>query len=593
MSEKTSGMMKRYKLARVALGEEEADLAIVNGKIVNVYTAEVLTGQTILIKGERIAYAGPYATHRGVGKNTRVIDAAGKVLIPGLIDGHTHFDYLVSTAELVRFAMQSGTTSIITETVEIAFRLGYSGIKEYLNSLRRQPVKFWFTLPPMTTISPVSAGHNMTSREIKQLLKRPDCLGLGEIYWGPVNAGSRRELRLIEATLGAGKKIEGHSAGAARNKLQAYSSMGITSDHEPITAEEALERLRLGLSVMIREGEVRQDLEAVSPVKDYSIDFRRLALSSDGVGPVQLTRLGFMDHLVQKAIDLGFPPVRAIQMGSLNVAEHFNLQDVIGGIAPGRYADILMIPEIDIIKPDMVISSGKVVKQEGNVTGVPRRHEYPASVRNCVRLRKEFTAADFSVPCGISAPAVKVRVIDQLTGILTRASLLELEVKDGQIEMDPSRDILKVAAVEYVYTPGKTFTGFIHGLGLKKGAVATSTCWDSADLVAAGANESDMARAVNRIRELQGGVAVCLDGEVLAEASFPIASVISDEPMEILADKLESIQRSFRDMGGILDDIRTTLSVLPTPAIPYLRLCESGLFDVRANHPVDLIADGV
>jgi adenine deaminase len=583
-------IQKRYELARVALGEAEADLAIINGSMVNVYTGELLSGNTILIKGDRIACFGVKA-NQGIGKHTRVLDAAGKVLVPGFIDGHTHFDYLVSTAELVRCAMQSGTTAIITESVEIAFRLGYPGIREYLKSLRSQPVKFWFTLPPMGTISPVAAEHLLRLNEVRRLLRRPECVGLGEIYWGPVNAGRRPELELISETLKAGKKVEGHSAGASAYKLQAYTSQGITSDHEPITAEEALERLRLGLAVMVREGEVRQDLEAVSPIKDYKIDFRRLSLSSDGVGPVQLTTLGFMDHLVQKAIDLGFPPIQAIQMGTLNVAEHFNLQDFIGGIAPGRYADIVMLPDISVIKPELVISSGKIVWQNSQITGRPRPHSYPAFARQTVHLDKEFTRQDFTVRANTSETTIKVRVIDQLTKVLTREAIMELQVRHGRIEMDPSRDILKVAAVECVYAPGKTFTAFIHGLGLKKGAVATSTCWDSADLMVGGANESDMALAVNRIKELQGGMVVCLEGKILAEAAFPIAGLISEEPVEVLADRFNQVQQAAAELGGLSEDIRTTLSVLTTPAIPYLRLCESGLFDVRANRPVELIVD--
>jgi adenine deaminase len=586
----TTAPDSRYELARVALGEAEADLAIVNGSIVNVYTAEVLMGDTILIKGDRIAYVGAKAG-RGIGRNTRIIDAAGKVLVPGFIDGHTHMDYLVSTTELSRYAMLTGTTSIITETVEIAFRLGYAGIKEYLKSLRRQPVKFWFTLPPMGTVSPLAAGHRLKPDEVRRLLRRPDCVGLGEIYWGPVNAGCQPEMDLIAETLKAGKKVEGHSAGASGQKLQAYTGQGITSDHEPITAEEALERLRLGLTVMVREGEVRQDLETVSRIIDNKIDFRRLALSSDGIGPLQLTTLGFMDHLVQRAIDLGFPPIQAIRMGTLNVAEHFNLQDFIGGIAPGRYADILMVPALDTIKPVLIISSGNIVAQNGRVTGLPRRHSYPAFACRSVRLAKEFTPADFIVHSGSAAPVVKVRVIDQLTKVLTRGSIMELKVSRGGIEMDLSRDILKVAAIEYVYDPGRTFTAFIHGLGLKKGAVATSTCWDSADIMVAGADESDMALAVNRIKELQGGVVVCLEGEILAETAFPIASLISDEPMEVLAGTLSRVQQAAAGLGCVSEDIRTTLSVLTTPAIPYLRLSESGLFDVRANRPVELVVD--
>jgi adenine deaminase len=184
--------------------------------------------------------------------------------------------------------------------------------------------------------------------EVRRLLGRKEVLGLGEVYWGPALAGDKQALDIMAETLKAGKKIEGHSAGASSNKLQAYAALGVTSDHEPIAAEEALERLRLGMSVMIREGEIRRDLEAISRIKDRQIDFRRLSMSTDGIGPLQLTTSGFMDYLVRKAIALGIPPVQAIQMATLNVAEHFDLEDFIGGIAPGRFADILIVPDLKI-----------------------------------------------------------------------------------------------------------------------------------------------------------------------------------------------------------------------------------------------------
>jgi adenine deaminase len=586
----SSDINSRYELTKVALGETEADIAIVNGSIVNVYTSEVLAGDTVLIKGAKIAYVGQYA-QRGIGLKTRIIDASGKVLVPGFIDGHTHMDYIYSGYELARYAMKTGTTTIITETAEIAFRLGYRGIVEYLKSNQNQPVKLWFTAPPMGTISPISREHSLTPAEIRRLLRRKDCVGTGETYWGPVVAGDRQQLEIMAETLKAGKKLEGHSAGATANKLQAYAALGITSDHEPTTVEETLERLRLGLSVMIREGEVRRELEVVSRIKDLKIDFRRLAISTDGIGPWQLTADGFMDALVQRAINLGFPPVQAIQMGTLNVAEHFNLHDFIGGIAPGRFADIVMIPDLSTIKPELVISNGQVVAQEGEIKVQPRRHVYPGFARNMVHLDKEFTARDFIVPNTSNQLTAKVRVIDQVSKILTREAVLELPILNGQIQMDAARDIVKVAAIEHIYTSGKIFTGFIRGLGIHKGAVATSTCWDSGDLTVAGASEADMALAVNRIRELNGGVVVCLNGRILAEVGLPIGSIISDEPMEVLAEKLTRVQQAAAELGCTSPDIRTTLSVLPTPAIPYLRICESGLFNVRLNETVELVID--
>jgi adenine deaminase len=585
-----SDIKSRYELTKVALGESEADTAILNAKILNVYTGELLSGDTILIKGDKIAYAGKYA-RRSIGTKTNLIDADGRVVIPGLIDGHTHMDYLCSSRELVRYAMKTGTTTIITETVEFVFALGYRGLVEYLKSTRNQPIKYWFTFPPMGTISPVARQHLLTLNEVKRLLKRKDCLGQGETYWGPVIAGNEQQLEVMEKTLEEGKKVEGHSAGAVANKLQAYIALGISSDHEPITAEDALERLRLGLSVMIREGEVRSDLEEVSKIKDLKIDFRRLAMATDGVGPVQLTTEGFMDHLVQKAIDLGFPPIQAIQMATLNVAEHFNLDDFIGGIAPGRFADIVMIPDIATIKPELVISSGKVVSQNGEICLEPRQHHYPACLFKSVNLDHKFSSHDFAVKVNSSGPKIKVRGIDQITNVLTKEAIFGLSVKDGRIEMDIERDILKVAAIERVYTSGKTFTGFIRGLGLKRGAIATSTCWDAGILTVAGASETDMALAINRIKELGGGTVVCLNGIVVSELAFPIAGLVSEEPMEILAEKLTSIQKSAEDLGCILPDVRTTLSVLATPAIPYFRICESGLFNIRSNQMVDMIVE--
>ena len=577
---------KRYELMKVALGEAEADLAIINGSVVNVYSGEVEKA-SVLIKGDRIAYVGS-DTGKAIGPSTRVIDAKGKTLIPGFIDGHTHIDTIYSTSELLRFAIKGGTTTIITETCTLASPLGYEGVIQFLRSTRNQPIKIFITAPPLVTLSPVTEEHTLTVKQLRQLLRRKEVLGLGESYWGDVVNGNQRVLDLIAETLKWGKKVEGHSAGATGAKLQAYVSSGVSSCHEPTNAEEVRERVRLGLFILIREGEVRREMEAISQLKDDDAALNRLAIATDGVGPEQLISDGYMESLVQKAINLGFNPVRAIQMATINIARHFAIDDDIGGIAPGKYADIAIIPNLKTIRPEYVISNGRVVAQNGQVLVPPRRHRYPRSILNSINLAKDFTADDFAIPAE-GRQQVKVRLIDQVTNLVTREALIDMPVTDGQLKADVGKDIIKVAAIERAYGTGKSFTGLIRGLGLKKGAIASSFAWDCGDIIVVGADESDIARAVNRVKEMAGGLVVCAGGSILAEIALPVGGIVSTEPMETIADKLNRIQKAVAGLGGRFPNFSLTIATLTTPAIPFLRICSSGLFNLKTNRFVDLI----
>lgn len=580
----------RRELMKVALGEAEADSAIVNGSIANVYTGEVLEGDTVLIKGDKIAYVGK-DVGKAIGSSTRVIDAAGKTLIPGLIDGHTHIDCQYSISEVLRYAIKGGTTTIITETSNIASVLGYEGVIQFLRSAKNQPIKVFITAPPMVTLSPVTEEHAITVDQLRKLLGRRGVIGLGEPYWAGVVGGDRRILDLITETIKWGKKVDGHSSGARGSKLQAYISSGVSSCHEPISAEEVMERLRLGLFVLIREGEIRRELEAISQIRNENIDFTRLALSTDGVGPWQLISDGYMEFVVQKAIDLGFSPIQAIQMATINTAQHFAIDDIIGGIAPGKYADIVIIPDLGTIQAEYVISNGQVVAQNGQPVVLPRKHHYPKSIQNSIHLAKDFAASDFAIPVESSRRQVKVRLIDQVTNLVTREEFINMPVSGGQLKPDTSKGILKVAAIERAFGTGKSFVGLIRGIGLKQGAIATSAVWDCSDIIAVGASESDMAQAVNRVRELGGGIVVCAGNRILAEISLPVAGIISAQPMETIAGELHNIQQAATNLGCNFPDIRITLAILSTPAIAHLRICEYGLFNLRQNKFVDLIVE--
>lgn len=577
-------------LVKVALGEAEADLAIVNGDIVNVYTGEVLTGNTVLVKGDRIAYVGR-SSARSIGSSTEVIDAAGKMLIPGLIDGHTHADYVCLPSELSRYALRGGTTTIITEMNMIVFMLGYRGVVQFLKSVENQPIKFFATVPPMVTISRAAEEHAITVNELHRLLRRREIIGLGEPYWAPVVAGNRRVTDLIAETINAGKMVDGHTSGAKDAKLQAYIASGISSCHEPITAEEVRERLRLGLFVLIREGEVRRELGAVSEILNDNLDLSRLAISTDGLGPWQLTNDGYMEFVLQKAIDLGFDPVTAIKMATINPAQHFGLDSLIGGIAPGKYADIVVIPDLSTIRPEYVISNGQLAVKDGQLLVEPQKYAFPSWIERSVRLTRDFTADDFAIPVSAGREQAKVRVIDLVTSLVTRETIVDVAVSDGRLCIDTNADLMKVAVIERTYVPGKTFVGFIRGLKMKSGAVATSTVWDMGGIIVVGASEADMAQAVNRVRQLKGGIVVCADGKVLAELPLPIAGLISRQPMETLAQELYAVQQAAANLGFPYPDLRTTLAVLTTPAIPFLRICEDGLFSIYQNDFVDLIVD--
>jgi len=567
-------------LVNVALGNEKADLVVVNGDLVNVYTRELLRGWSVAIKGERISYVGNDASHT-IGPQTRVIDASGKTLIPGLIDGHTHLISFYSLGEFLQYAMRGGTTTIVTETTEIAFPLGYQGVTEFLESAKDQPIKIFATAPPMNTISPATEARAMNSETLRKLLEREEILGLGETYWASVIRGNDRIIGLIAETMAAGKKIEGHSAGARGNKLVSYVATGVSSCHEATTVEEVIDRLRLGIHVMIREGDIRRELPVISAIKDESIDFRRLILTTDGIGPRRVMTDGYMEFVLQRAIDFGFDPIVAIQMATLNVAEHFSIDDSVGGIAPGKCADIVIIPDPKTIEAEYVISNGRIIAQNGEVLIPPRKAMPSKRSFSSVEIPRRLKPADFTICVEAGSNPVKVRVMDLITDLVAREAQLDVAASDGEIKIDTDKDLLKMAVITINHQGEKIFTGLVRGFGICRGALATSAPWDTCALAVVGADEHDMAEAANRILAMKGGVVVWADARVKAELPLPFGGIMSDEPMETLARGVDAIQQEMADLGCGLRDAHLTLTVFTSQAIPFLRISEEGLVDVR------------
>ncbi len=576
------------QLIKVALGEESADLAVIKAKLVNVYTGELLENQSITIKGQWIAYVGQNAAD-AIGPQTKVIDADGQTIIPGLIDGHTHIAWMFTAAEFLRYAMAGGTTTIVTETLEPYAVCGYDGVIDFLDSLTNQPIKILATAPAMVSISAASRG--ISRDDLARLLEREDILGLGESYWQSILQYPDEILPLYARTLLAGKTLEGHSAGAGDKKLAAYVAGGITSCHEPINAEQVLERLRAGLHILVREGSIRRDLEEIAKIKDCGIDLRRLVLSTDGVEPRDLIEKGYMEYVLQKAINSGFDPIAAVQMATLNVAEHFSLDAAIGGIAPGRYADMVLIPDLKTIDAQLVVSSGKVIAQNGKPVTQPRPHDYTEYSLSSVNLPHELKASDFFLDAATEAASVNVRVINMVTDLVTAEIELPWPMTAGRLEPDIDQDVIKVAAIDRYHNPGKLAVGLIKGFSLKSGAMACSAAWDTSDIVVVGTSDADMAAAVNRIHTLQGGAVVCENQKILAELPLPIFGVMSELPIEEIAERLDQIKKVVAHLGVSFPDPLLTLITLTGAAIPYLRICEEGLVNLKSGKRLTVVVD--
>ena len=414
---------------------------------------------------------------------------------------------------------------------------------------------------------------------------------MGETYWQAVIQDPECYLPILRETLKAGKLLEGHSAGASFDKLSAYAACGITSCHEPIKAEEVIERLRMGFHVMVREGSIRRDLADIARIKEASIDLRRVILSTDGITPKELIEKGYMNYLLQKAIKCGFDPLDAIQMTTLNVAEHFRLDHLIGGIAPGRCADLLLLPDIRTIRPTMVISNGRVIAQNGIPTVSPREHTFAPDSMNTIKINSNKTADDFIIRTNNPTGIVQVGVIKMVSDLVTRISYQKMEVNNGLILPDLERDIIKVSAVDRTIQPGKQFTGLINGFHLKSGALACSAAWDSTAIIVVGATDDDMALAVNRIKALNGGAVVCNNGKVIAELALPIFGLMSALPMQVLVDKTDAIDRILHNMGVPFRDPLLTLNTLTGAAIPFVRICEEGLIGLKDGRQLDFIVE--
>ncbi len=564
------------ELTAVCMGRTPADLVIRGGRLVNVHTREVLDDVDVAVSEGRVAMFGDVS--HTLGPETEIIDAGGAYLVPGLIDTHLHVESVMVT--VTRFAeavLPHGTTAAFIDNHEMANVFGLEGMRWMLDEGRDLPLKVYLAVPSCVPALPgfEDSGAVLGPDEIREALRWDGVAGLGEMMNMPgVIEGDERVHAAIAATLELGKPVTGHWSlgGWNDHRLQAYVAAGIDSCHETTSREDALAKLRAGVWVQFREGSTFRDVAALAPVlAEDGIDPRHCLLVTDDVLPDTIVADGHMDRVVRRAIEEGIDPLVAIQMATLNGAEYFNLRHELGSIAPGRLADILLVEDLRDFRPHRVLADGR------DLAELPP-YAYPPEAYASVRLGRPLVAADLRVHA--TGERAWIRAIGVASeSVRTGNILLELPVSDGEVRASVEHDVAKVASIERHGGPGTVGLGFVTGLGLKRGAVASTVAHDNHNLLVAGMTDADMIFAVERLVAAGGGMIAVAAGEVLALVELPIAGLISDRPVAELAERTLALEDAYRSLGSPVDNPAMIFSFLSLGVIPALRLTNRGLVD--------------
>ncbi len=582
------------KLLAVAGGQAPADLVVKNGKIVNVYTKEIYDGGVAVANG-KIAAVGD--VDYAIGEGTKVIDAGGNYITPGFIDGHIHPESsslaIRSFAELV---LKHGTTAIMTDLHEIGVVGGIEAIEATLEEAEATDLKLYFIVPSHVPFAPnleTSGGH-FDSEIIKKALQREDAVGLSEIV-GPYILGQFPDLMtsmdLVKSM--PGKTNQGHLPDMEGPALNACLAAGVTTDHECLNGEEAIARLRSGCHVMMREGSAARNMEAILQVLlEEKADFSRVSIVTDDLHTVDAVDMGHLDASVRTALKCGVDFATAIQMVSLNAARAFHLDDEIGGLAPGRRADINITTGADDFKVLSVIAGGKEIVDNGKCLVSYPKAEHKPCLLNTTALKKPITADSFKLIAPEGAKKVKALVMDTLPWIpITTPREVELEVKDGVVQCDVEQDVLYIAQVERYGINGNVGKAFMGGFHMKEGAIASSVGHDNHNIIVMGTNFEDMAVAVNQLIEIGGGQNVVKDGEVLACIPYPVGGLLSDLSAEELADEKRKINGIIHELGSPISIPFMFLSFICLAAIPSYAITDVGFIDVIKQEVISPILE--
>jgi adenine deaminase len=582
-----------HLLVDVAMGRKPADLVIRNGQWVNVQSGEIIPHTDIAIAGGHIAFVGTDAKHT-IGKSTKVIEAHGRYLVPGLLDGHMHIESgMVTVTEFVRAVAPRGTTGMFVDPHEIANIFGLKGVKLMVDEAAKQPVHVWVEMPSCVPSAPglETPGSSIGPKEVSEAMTWPGIIGLGEMMNFPgVFNGDDNMISEIATTLAAHKTVGGHYPSPDLGlPFHAYAAGGVEDDHEGTREEDAVERVRQGMKAMLRYGSAWHDVQSqVGAITKLGLDSRRFILCTDDSHVQTLSQDGHMDRVLRHAIRHGLKPITAIQMCTINTAEHFGLTRELGMIAPGRWADVVLAKDLTDFRADLVIAKGEVIAEHGKWKRELPAFPYPAWAKNSVHLKQELDAKDFVLraPKGHNGQ-VKAHVIGIIENQApTRHLMMTLPVNGDEVQAVPitrysSSDVAKVALVQRHKGMSGITVGLVSGFGFKeKCAVASTVAHDCHHMIVVGTDDEDMAIAGNKLAEVGGGQVVVKDGRVIGLVELEVAGLMSTERANVVAKKAETVLAAFKTCGCKLNNPNMQLSLLALVVIPELRISDKGIVDV-------------
>lgn len=581
------------ELVGVASGRMPADLVVKAGQWVNVHSREIIAETDLAVVNGRFAYCGPNADHC-IAENTKVIDAKGQFLVPGLCDAHMHIESgMLTVTQFSRAVIPHGTTSMFVDPHEIGNVLGMDGIKLMHDEAMGMPINVFVQMPSCVPSAPglENSGAELNAADVAEAMTWPNIIGLGEVMNFPgVAAGDERMMGEIAETIRAGKTVGGHYASPDLGiPFHAYAAGGPADDHEGTRAIDAAARIRQGMKAMLRLGSAWYDVEEqIKAVTQMGLDPRNFILCTDDCHSGTLVNDGHMNRVVRHAIDCGLDPLIAIQMATLNTAEHFGVERDLGSITPGRRADFLLVSDLAKLDINAVFGRGKLLADQSGMLAEMPTFEYPRTARNTINMKADLVASQFEIHS--QNAQVEARVIGVIENQApTQALTRRLEVKEGLVQMDGKNDVCQIALVERHRATGGVTNAFVSGFGYNKPcAVASTVAHDSHHMIVVGTDHSDMAIAANRLREVGGGIVVVHQGRELALIELPIAGLMSAEPAEIVSAKADQMVSAMAELGCTLNNAYMQHSLLALVVIPELRISDIGLIDVTKFEKVDV-----